>query len=64
MYRQGDLLIRKIEVLPLGLKEDKTGVLVYGEVTGHKHRLVKGRVLKAKNGDIYMDVKNRTEIVH
>ena len=64
MYRQGDLLIKEIDVLPSKLRVDKTNVLVMGESTGHAHRLKKGKVLKAKNGDIYLDVKENTEIVH
>lgn len=62
--RQGDLSIFCIEVLPEGLKEDKTMILVKGEKTHHAHKLAKGKVLKAGNGDIYLDVREETVIQH
>lgn len=39
-YRQGDVLIRRIESLPASKATKRvTGVLIEGEVTGHAHRL-------------------------
>ena len=41
MYRQGDVLITRVDAIPVGLRERArdTGrvVLAYGEVTGHAH---------------------------
>jgi hypothetical protein len=43
IYRQGDVLIRRIDSIPLGVKmipkdaAKKAVVLAYGEVTGHHH---------------------------
>lgn len=39
-YRQGDILLIKIDELPpLPLKEKKSKVVLEGEVTGHAHKL-------------------------
>lgn len=42
LYRQGDVLIRRLSRLPKGSKAVKTQgriVLAYGEVTGHAHAI-------------------------
>lgn len=40
IYRQGDVLIRRIKSLPTQKAQPRlTGILAYGEVTGHAHRL-------------------------
>ena len=36
-FRQGDLLIEKINRLPPKTKRAKDKIIAYGEVTGHKH---------------------------
>jgi len=39
-YRQGDLLIEKVESLPSGVEsKSRNPILAYGEVTGHCHQL-------------------------
>ena len=39
-YRQGDVLIVKIAKLPAeGLKETKDKVIIWGETTGHSHKV-------------------------
>jgi len=45
IYRQGDVLLRKIDKLPEGLTE-KNKVLALGEVTGHRHRFLEQQELK------------------
>ena len=42
MYRQGDLLFVKCEAVPDGAKQQVDGIVAYGEVTGHKHRIRPG----------------------
>lgn len=41
LYRQGDIMLERIDTIPAGAKEEapKDGriVLAYGEVTGHAH---------------------------
>lgn len=40
IYRQGDVLIRRIQSLPKQKAQQRlTGILAYGEVTGHAHRV-------------------------
>lgn len=40
IYRQGDILIRKIKSAPKGERERVAdGILAHGEVTGHCHRI-------------------------
>ena len=51
-YRQGDVLLVKIEKLPAGLKRKNDKVLAYGETTGHHHRLTgKGTILYSNEQD-------------
>jgi hypothetical protein len=47
--RQGDVKIKMISVLPEGDKvnakdKEEEAVLAYGEVTGHRHRVIEGNV--------------------
>lgn len=47
LYRQGDVLLERIEKLPDGVKHQKVKgeiVLAYGEATGHHHAIKKGKV--------------------
>jgi hypothetical protein len=39
MWRHGDVLIAQVEAIPEGIPATKRTVLVYGEITGHSHRL-------------------------
>lgn len=40
IYRQGDVLIRRISSLPKQKAQPRlTGILAYGEVTGHAHKI-------------------------
>ncbi len=66
MARQGDVLFTAIsrDELPPDLVERKSRVVVEGEVTGHAHRLVEGRVLVATLGAMYLEVLHATQVVH
>lgn len=64
MYRQGDVFLKKIEVLPKNLKEDKTGVVLRGESTGHSHRVKGGKLYKDKTGLMYINAGAMTMLVH
>ncbi len=49
-FRQGDVLVMAVDEIPSGLPEverdnGKT-VLAYGEVTGHSHSLVRGKLFR------------------
>ena len=62
--RQGDLLITKVDKIPSGLKKDLTGIILFGEATGHKHQLFGGDVFKGKEGLIFLNVPKKAEIRH
>jgi len=39
LYRHGDLLVKRVEALPGGVRQLHHLVLAEGEVTGHSHRI-------------------------
>lgn len=56
IYRQGDVVIKPSEI-PVA-KKDKSKTLAEGEVTGHAHRISKGRadIYKTLAGLIFLKV--------
>lgn len=64
MFRQGDVLITRIARLPEGLNARQSGIILAGEVTGHAHRLAQGRVLEDAHGALFLEVPQRTQVVH
>jgi hypothetical protein len=68
IYRQGDVLIRLIPSLPKQKAQPRlTGILAYGEVTGHAHRIEdaqKAEVLEIGTG-LYLRVgEEGVRVVH
>ena len=67
-YRQGDVLLVRIESLPQGAareKNEESVVLAYGEVTGHAHRLNASTVtMYAWEGDKLIEVTKPTDLTH
>ena len=66
-YRQGDLLIRKIETLPQGLTKLNTKILAEGEATGHQHRLTSKTAQLFRNDANqrrYLSIEEPTQLVH
>jgi len=64
ILRQGDILLKEIKQIPKGLKK-KDNILAYGEVTGHKHKLVgNARVLIDNNGRQFIDVVESSDLQH
>jgi len=69
MYRQGDVLIRRVAKIPEGavpVKRDAGRVvLAYGEVTGHAHAMTSGGVelLDARPGR-YLRVTAASDLRH
>lgn len=60
---QGDLRFVSINKLPSGVKKREGGVLVYGEVTGHSHRVREGDVYEL--GDrLFLQTYTPTYIDH
>jgi hypothetical protein len=68
VYRQGDVLLRKIETLPENLVPvscDGRIVLAYGEVTGHAHAIsTQFATLLTLQGERYLEVKPGCKLVH
>jgi hypothetical protein len=67
--RQGDVLLERVEKIPKNTKKEQKDngdvVLAYGEVTGHKHRVLDGaEVLLAENGERYLEATKQTALVH
>jgi len=63
MYRQGDVLLRKIGRLPAGLvAKDRT--LARGEATGHSHTLNAGEVFVDGGGQQFVQLAAPTVLAH
>jgi uroporphyrinogen-III synthase len=71
-YRQGDVLIVKVGELPANIKKAKDNVIIYGETTGHSHRVMGGAVVydpPQYSGDgllklIEVGNKEKAQVVH
>jgi len=67
LYRQGDVAIRKVRSIPGQTTRRESGILAFGEVTGHCHKvdnLELAEVLEV-GGDLYLRVsEDGVRIVH
>lgn len=68
-YRQGDVLLIKVDALPMGATKEKNTddsiVLAYGETTGHAHRLKAAGVFAYQwQGDRLIEVKETSALTH
>ena len=59
MWRQGDLLIVKVDKIPGSAIKQETRILAEGEATGHMHELDKGDVYE-KDGTLYFKVEENS----
>lgn len=69
VIRQGDVVIRKVDKLPSGLRPRKSNILAYGEITGHNHKVVTPNleglhVYEDSEGRIYFEALTDVEVVH
>ncbi|MFX0030003.1 MAG: hypothetical protein ACFE8B_12380 [Candidatus Hermodarchaeota archaeon] len=66
LYRQGDILFKKIDHLPFNLIPKQTGIVAEGELTGHAHVIENGAVYELLNSssDLFVKAKHKTRIVH
>jgi hypothetical protein len=65
IYRQGDILFKKIQNLPTQLKEKLDKVVAEGEETGHAHLLINGAVFELLNSEtLYIKSDQNTRIIH
>jgi len=64
-YRQGDLLIVRVQRVPSRAVAQQSAIILTGETTGHAHRLVGGeiRVLGA-TATMYLVCAAQAQVVH
>jgi hypothetical protein len=64
MYRQGDVLIQKVHLIPPTAIKQKRCILARGEATGHAHQIKRGAYLLIDtDGGKYIDVVGRSATV-
>jgi hypothetical protein len=63
MYRQGDVLIVADRVPAQERQPVRDGVLVYGEATGHAHRVEGGAVFDV-GGTRFIEASSGARVVH
>lgn len=66
MYRQGDVLLRKVNTLPRKARKIKTDTILEGEVTGHAHRIEQGSIflLSGSEDSMFVQVNPGGRLVH
>jgi hypothetical protein len=66
LWRQGDVLIETTPEIPAGAHQLHTAVLVYGEATGHAHRVESPERAEVweVNGQLYLKVTDATRLIH
>lgn len=66
IYRHGDVLLKRIDKMPKGLKQLNTRILKEGEATGHMHELTSGQVsvYADSKGQKYVQVEQEATLIH
>jgi hypothetical protein len=70
MYRQGDVLLVPIDVLPADIepvpREAERIVLAHGEATGHAHAIagLQASLWEARNGARFLRVESTCDLLH
>jgi Ribonuclease G/E len=59
LYRHGDVLIRRIADLPVGVQKRVGDTLAHGEVTGHSHRIQQSHAVQlwVHGSELFLEVK-------
>ena len=57
--RQGDIFFKTVKNIPNNMKKKTDNILAYGEVTGHRHKIMSPSIFEMEsfvdeNGDIYV----------
>lgn len=69
-FRQGDVLIEKVDALPQGVRaierEGGRVILAHGEVTGHAHAIVEGGadLFETVNGEHFLRLERPVSVRH
>lgn len=58
--QQGDILLKRVNEIPCGLKEAKTKTLQEGESTGHRHRFLDNANVQVFIDDSHTDLERIT----
>lgn len=61
MYRQGDILLKSIEIIPSEATEIEDRILAYGETTEHKHQLIGSVRVRQHQQQKYIEVEEDVE---
>ena len=67
MYRQGDVLLRKVESIPEDAKPSDDDIILKGEATGHAHRIVNGTIFTRSSwprNQMYVEASAGATLVH
>ena len=66
IYRQGDVLIMKVDAIPDNAQPAEGLVLAHGEATGHMHRIMRAKAAKRFVADRlqYLAVEARCKVQH
>ncbi len=65
LYRQGDVLIRRIAHLPIGVQAINGTTLAHGEVTGHSHRFQQSSAIQLWEAgeQLFLEVKHPSALL-
>jgi hypothetical protein len=66
IYRQGDVLFKKVDVLPKKKRKLDTDIIVRGEATGHAHRITNGILYSSwqRGTRLYIKASKGAKVVH
>ncbi len=65
IYRQGEIIISKINVLPSNLIKKGNKILAEGETTNHKHEITQGEAeLYEHEGTLFLKASKEVELTH
>ena len=63
-YVQGDVIIKKVDSIPINAKKQKHLILAEGEFSGHNHRIVSGQAeLLLSNNVLFLKVISETALL-
>ena len=59
LYRHGDVMIQRIDLIPQSARQRMGATLAHGEVTGHSHRFARPDTIQlwAQGNNLFLEVK-------
>ncbi|MBE9125024.1 hypothetical protein IQ257_03815 [Coleofasciculus sp. LEGE 07092] len=67
LYRHGDVLLKQIDSLPVGVQKRVGTTLAHGELTGHSHRIQQSHTVQlwVHGNDLFLEVKQPSaKLIH